>query len=135
MTPIDVEYLTRTGWWDKVDSTDVRGCWPWKQSTGSHGYGQTWDGRTVLLAHRVAYRLHYGPIPDGMTVDHTCHNRRCCNPYHLRLLSNVENAQANGKHAVTHCPQGHEYTPENTYKNPKGHRFCRECARSARKAA
>lgn len=133
--PLDVDYLESRDWWSKVDTSNPRGCWPWTQSTGNHGYGQTWDGRTVRVAHRVAWQLHYGSeIPEGMTVDHECHNKVCCNPFHLRLLPNEENARANGKHAVTHCPKGHEYTTENTYVNPKGHRFCRQCSRDARAA-
>jgi hypothetical protein len=125
--PIDIDYVRDTDWWSKVDCSDADGCWLWTQSTGSHGYGQTWDGVTVRLTHRVAWTLTNGPIPDGMTVDHRCRNRRCVNPAHLRLLPNVLNAHDNGNHRKSHCPLGHPYDPENTYVNPRGHRYCRAC--------
>lgn len=51
---MNVAYLTEHDWWSRVDRSAIDGCWPWRLSCGSHGYGQTWDGATVLLAHRVA---------------------------------------------------------------------------------
>jgi HNH endonuclease len=83
----------------------------------------------MVLAHRVAFSLWVGPIPEGMTVDHICRNRKCQNPNHLRLLSNLDNARDNGQSRKTHCPRGHEYSPENTWVDPDGARRCRECAR------
>jgi hypothetical protein len=73
---IDIAYLDGTDWWSRVEIGTDDECWPWKLSTGSHGYGQTWDGTTVLLAHRVAWMFAIGPIPEGMTVDHICRTRR-----------------------------------------------------------
>lgn len=137
MSPeLDLEYLRSIDWWSRVDTTNPRGCWPWTQSTGSHGYGQTWDRRTVRLAHRVAWALHHGEqVPDGLTVDHECGNKLCCNPFHLRLLDNDSNAGGNDQALRTHCPLGHQYTLANTYVNRKGHRFCRACRTRWRKAA
>lgn len=133
---IDIGFLMAADWWSRVDVSNPRGCWPWKQSTGSHGYGQTWDGRSVLLAHRVAWTLHNGKqIPDGLTVDHECRNRLCCNPFHLRLMDNLSNAEANGMALRTHCVHGHEYTDANTYVNRRGHRSCRTCAANRRRVA
>lgn len=115
---------------------DVRGpdeCWPWMKSLGSHGYGQScwWSNdksRSVgTTAHRVAWIAVNGPIPEGMTIDHLCRTRPCCNPLHLRLLTNVENATDNGQ-GKTHCPQGHPYNAWNTKIDGRGHRKCRECA-------
>lgn len=131
---LDLDYLRRTEWWGKVEVGGPAGCWPWTRSTGSHGYGQTWDGVTVRLAHRVAWALHHGQqVPDGLTVDHECRNRICCNPAHLRLLSNVDNATDNGHGRKTHCPAGHPYDHLNTYTDPKGARRCRTCAAERRK--
>ena len=114
-------------------------CWEWPKSCGSHGYGQVgWggkDARRLVLAHRMSYLIFLGPIPEGMTVDHLCRNRRCINPAHLRLLTNLENARANGMSARTHCPHGHPYNEENTYFDPKGHRYCRECSRARKRVA
>lgn len=113
-------------------------CWVWKLSTGSHGYGQ-WipiPGHPVFgrnwLVHRLAWHLTRGAIPPGWTIDHECRNRRCCNPEHLRLRTNVDNARDNGMAIRTHCPQGHPYGGDNLYVSPRGHRFCRTCARERR---
>ena len=100
-------------------------CWPWQKSVGSHGYGQAWDGITVRLAHRCAWSLENGPIPGEMTVGHICGTLRCCNPTHLRLLTNEENAGG----IKTHCPKGHPYSGDNLYVDPQGHRRCRACNR------
>lgn len=118
------------------------GCVISTYSTGSHGYSQIgWqvDGAKFMrLGHRVAYEAVYGPIPDGMTVDHICRNRRCINWLHLRLLSNRVNATLNGNALKTHCKHGHEYTKENTdlrrHGNGRLHRYCRAC-RAASNAA
>jgi hypothetical protein len=64
-----------------------------------------------------------------MTVDHTCHVKVCCNPKHLRLLTNVENAADNGMSTRTHCPRGHPYEGDNLriYTNPRNGRTDRRC--------
>lgn len=124
--------------WDQVDIQGWLDCWPWKLSTGSHGYGQVgWsgpEGHGGTTAHRVAWMAAIGPIPDGMTVDHECRRSTCCNPLHLRLLPNVDNATDNGHGRKTECPAGHAYTEVNTYVDPRGHRRCRACARERRAA-
>lgn len=102
-------------------------------SIGSHGYGQIgWQENKqqfMYLAHRVAWVIANGQIPDGLTIDHLCRTRRCVNPAHLRLLTNVENATDNGQSKKTHCPHGHEYAGENLIVNRDGSRGCRACAR------
>jgi hypothetical protein len=116
------------------------GCLISTYSTGSHGYSQIgWydssAGRShMALGHRVAWEAEHGPIPEGLTVDHICRNRRCVNIEHLRLLSNVDNARDNGMARRTHCPQGHEYDEANTHHDAKGHRKCRACAADRRAA-
>lgn len=73
-------------------------------STGSHGYAQIgWvpdsaTRSTMTTAHRAAWVYANGPIPEGMTVDHTCRNRRCVRVDHLRLLTLAENS-SDGRHA------------------------------------
>lgn len=69
-------------------------------------------------------------------IDHLCGVRRCVNPEHLEAVTHRENLlRGTGFAAVnaakTHCPHGHEYTPENTYHNPNpnGGRICRTCKR------
>lgn len=68
---------------DPTVSREVRSCWEWTASTRKDGYGQVWQGKALLSAHRVAYELRNGPLPEGYVLRHTCDNPRCCNPNHL----------------------------------------------------
>ena len=115
------------GFWAKVDKTET--CWLWKRALNYAGYGAVRWNRKVVGAHRVAYELLVGPIPHGLVLDHLCRVRNCVNPEHLDPVTNREN-QRRGKHGVlkTHCVNGHEFTPENIYIQPKaGTRSCRVC--------
>lgn len=79
-----------------ADRDEQTGCLVSRYSVGSHGYAQAWDGETVVLAHRIVWEWHNGPIPDGITVDHEdCHNRQCVEIDHMRNLTNLENARRN----------------------------------------
>lgn len=77
--------------WSKVERTDS--CWLWTASVGGHGYGQIKIAGRIRTAHRVAYKLAKGAIPDGYLIDHTCMNKRCVNPEHLRLATAKQNAE------------------------------------------
>jgi hypothetical protein len=68
-------------------------CLAWQASVRSESnpYGNFWWGSRTVYAHRVAYELAYGEIPDGMVVDHRCWNPRCVNPDHLRLATRKQN--------------------------------------------
>lgn len=76
--------------WSKVDCEHPSGCWLWaaaiRQGTG-YGHFQN------QLAHRVAYELTLGPIPDGMWVLHTCDVKRCVNPEHLYVGTSADNTR------------------------------------------
>ncbi len=67
------------------------GCWEWTGNVDSHGYGQTLYLGRRIGAHRFAYLLLVGEIPDGLVVDHLCRNRLCVNPDHLEPTTNREN--------------------------------------------
>lgn len=112
------------------------GCWEWAGRRDKAGYGQfKWqppnrDKRTPTGAHRAAYWLLVGDIPDDMTVDHICRNTKCCYPRHLRLLPLSENSGYTNRHK-THCKRNHELSGDNLYINKKGARVCKECRRLA----
>lgn len=71
---------------------EVTDCWPWiGPARNVQGHGGVWDGTRWTHAHRVAYRLSSGPIPQGMEVCHHCDNPPCCNPAHLFLGTHADN--------------------------------------------
>lgn len=117
----------------RVDVDPVSGCWEWAQRLCKRGYPLTDRGKRQSYAHRLAFKEFIGPIPAGMTVDHVCFNPPCINPDHLRLLTHSDNSRNQRSAAKTHCANGHEYTPENTYMRPSKHRGgrrdCRTCIR------
>jgi hypothetical protein len=116
---------------------DLGPCWPWTGSCTANGYGQfhvrldsgPWS---VTVAHRVAYELTIGPIPDGLVLDHLCRNRACARPDHLEPTTDAANILRgtgwSARHArKTHCPQGHAYDERNTHVDKNGMRHCRTC--------
>jgi hypothetical protein len=121
--------------WAKVQKGKT--CWLWLGSPkGVNRYGQFAINRKIYSAHRVSYMMHFGEIPEGMCILHTCNNKRCVNPSHIRLGTQIDNMTSaaedklfhNHNKNKTHCSNGHEYTNSNTYWY-KGSRCCRTCNR------
>lgn len=113
--------------------TNSAGCWVWQGQQNSYGYGLLKVSGRRRMAHRVAYELRVGPIPDGLYIDHLCRNRTCINPEHLEPVTNGENVKrGEGTHArnsrKTHCKQGHPFAGANLLISG-GVRVCRTCKR------
>lgn len=82
--------------WEKVDQRGADECWPWLAGRsapprGRSIYGLVYRGGKTVKAHRVAYTITKGEIPDGMVVRHTCDNGICVNPNHLILGTQKQN--------------------------------------------
>lgn len=128
--------------WADVDRCGPDECWPWLGRVNSSGYGH-FAGKG---AHRFAYELLVGPIPEGLMIDHRCHtddptcpggrcvHRRCQNPAHMepvtKRVNTLRGESPAAKHArKTHCPQGHPYDQANTYWH-RGQRRCKTCMKA-----
>lgn len=119
----------------KYEPEPNTGCWLWCHRLNAFGYGTFKNG----LAHRAAYELHIGPIPEGLTLDHLCRTPSCVNPAHLQPVpwrENWERGVTNAcivNRAKTHCPRGHRYDATRTLKYRDGRRvlarICTVCAK------
>lgn len=89
----DKEWTLEEAWSQYIVRGGVDECWEWQGPMQGWGYGALSFQGQKFGAHRVAYELHNGPIPDGMQVCHTCDNPPCCNPSHLFLGSNDDNVR------------------------------------------
>ena len=120
----------------RVRIDEKLGCWIWLGAKNAQGYGQIWDKGKNKKVSRVAYELYRGPIRKGLEMDHylfpdRCLGPSCCNPQHLLPTTRSANASRTAWARKTHCPQGHEYSVENTVIEDTGRggkgRRCRIC--------
>lgn len=122
------------------------GCWlwigqikkDWGRSEGGYGIlGVRENGKVKpLRAHRLAYQLYVGPIPEGKHLHHTCENKACVNPAHHMVVTNSQhsympNSIIQKGRSKTHCKRGHALTEDNVYRPTKkpSRRDCIKCIR------
>lgn len=75
-------------------------CLVWTGSASAEGYGRMQVDGKSMLSHRYAWERSNGPIPDGMHIDHVCRVHACCNPRHLRVVTNKQNSEHTGLRAL-----------------------------------
>lgn len=130
LTDIALKALTER-FWAKVNKTD--GCWLWTGCIWPGGYGRFSVGRRKRYrAHRIAWVLTHGSIPDELDALHKCDTPLCVRPDHLFLGThddNMKDCASKGRTRCakkTHCPQGHPLSGDNLYTY-RGERCCRQC--------
>ncbi|WP_080400140.1 HNH endonuclease signature motif containing protein [Enterobacter hormaechei] len=70
---------------------DSTGCWNWLAYINPDGYGMFKHKGMMTLAHKASYEILVKNVPDGFELDHLCHNRKCVNPKHLRVVTHTVN--------------------------------------------
>lgn len=131
----ELRFLRATEWGDPPAFDPSLGpCLIYQGADNGNGYGQFRHSGSSNYAHRYAWERERGAIPEGMTVDHLCRVRMCVNIVHLELVDRVENF-LRAVAVRTHCPNGHEYTPENLLSDKRGAGIsrCRTCVVAQRK--
>lgn len=84
-------------------------CWPYLRCRHhQHGYGSVWVDGKLWGAHRLAYTITKGPIPEGLKVLHSCDNPPCCNPAHLRIGTQLDNARDREERGRGNQPAGED---------------------------
>lgn len=146
--------------WRSVAVGEPYSCWEWQCARQLNGYGHlSFHGETTS-AHRVAYELAHGPIPDGLIICHRCDNPPCCNPAHLFIGTHKDNTQdavtkgrmgvAIARRGPDHplygrqpsartadgglCRRGHPLEGDNVLRISGGRRRCRICHQSYKQA-
>jgi hypothetical protein len=112
-------------------------CAIWQHTLSTCGYAQMRIAGRLWPLHVWTYQHYVGSVPTGQECDHLCHNRACINPLHIEPVTHRENSLRGDRHDfITHCPYGHEYTAENTYRRtflrngyPINCRTCKACSR------
>jgi hypothetical protein len=83
----------REEFWGRVQKGKPEECWPWVAYRNSEGYGSCRGVNGTTYPHRVAWALTHGEIAEGLTIDHLCETKACCNPGHMEPVPQGINVQ------------------------------------------
>lgn len=126
--------------YDQFEHPSPKYCWLWTRGKSGAGYGVVhYDGR-MRSVHIVLYVSVFGPVPEGLELDHLCRNRNCVNPWHLEPVTHQENILRGNTIMArlarqTHCKRGHLLEGDNLYVGKKRWgRNCIACAKITRSA-
>ena len=104
----------------------------WGGAADEQGYGFISVKNKLHRVTRIVWEIVYGPIPEGMQINHLCDTPPCILPWHLYLGTHIDNMQ-DRRDSITHCLRGHSYDKENTAYY-RCLRYCRGCRRVYAKA-
>lgn len=129
ITKLDPKTIARL--FSQIEIDHTTGCWNWLNTLTKTGYGLFhYGGRKGrrFRVHRFMYAWLIGPVPSsfgGLEFDHfVCNNRKCCNPFHIKLVTHTENSFRSRK---TYCKRGHLMAPSRVFSTTK--RGCILCER------
>lgn len=124
--------VDRDLFWRHVIPEPNSNCWLWIGAVAGR-YGHVVRNKISLQAHRIAYEIVRGPIPDGLVLDHLCRVSLCVNPAHLQAVTQQENVRRGNSPPSLHgkktqCKHGHPFDLTNTGRARFGRR-CLQCHR------
>ena len=117
---------------EKTSINSQTGCWEWMGTITKEGYGRVTIDQKQHYVHRLSAMVFHGYRPEfkSLIVLHKCGTKNCWHRDHVYVGTQTDNMQDKSRD-ITHCPQGHEYTPENTYiyaqKKGGSGRGCKIC--------